>query len=74
MWLLNRFVKPRENLKDVFLDEAAYRRCIDAIAVDSAARMARGGIALQYGDVVSEVEFEKEMRELKLQVEVERSL
>lgn len=69
MWLLKKLFYSREPLKATFLDEAAYRKKIEAMAVDSAARMARGGVALQSRDVISETEFQSEMDQLRTKVE-----
>lgn len=65
MWLLDKLTRSRGSLKEIFLDEAAYSKEIQAMAVDSTARMARGGIALQFGDVISETEFQNEMDQLR---------
>jgi|JI61114C2RNA_FD_contig_21_16712768_length_290_multi_3_in_0_out_0_1 hypothetical protein len=69
MWLLNKLTHSRGSLKEIFLDEAAYGKEIEAMAIDSAARMARGGVALQLGDVISETEFQTEMDQLRSKVE-----
>lgn len=66
--LLNKLTRDKGSLKNIFLDEVAYGKEIEAMAVDSAARMARGGVALQIGDVISETEFQKEMDQLRNKV------
>ena len=74
MGLLKKLFHPQESQKDIFLDEAAYNRQIESLAIDSAARLARGGVALQMGDVLSEREFQTEMEALRRKVEAEPTL
>lgn len=68
MWPFKKAM-PTKDLKEVFLDEAAYAAHIDSLAVEASARVARGGIALQMGDVITKGEFDREMETLTREVQ-----
>jgi hypothetical protein len=69
MWPFKAPATVDKELRKVFLDESAYAEKIEALAIESSSRMARGGVALQMGDVVTEAQFNRQMVSLKERVE-----
>lgn len=56
-------IEPWENF-----DPVAYEANIEALAINAAARFARGGVALQFGRALTRKRFEEEMDALKSKV------
>lgn len=67
--LFGRERTKNRNLRQIFLDEAAYAQEIESIAIGTASRISRGGVALQMMDIITERQFQSEMDVLEHCVE-----